>query len=63
MSILQAQQLGISYGAFDLFKGISLTVANDAKIGLIGPNGVGKVHHHDDSGRVTHPHHRSGQYG
>ena len=42
MSILQAQQLGISYGAFDLFKGISLTVANDAKIGLIGPNGVGK---------------------
>ena len=42
MSILQAKQLGISYGAFDLFKGISLTVANDAKIGLIGPNGVGK---------------------
>lgn len=42
MSILQAQQLGISYGAFDLFKGISLTIANDAKIGLIGPNGVGK---------------------
>jgi ATP-binding cassette subfamily F protein 3 len=42
MSILQAHSLGISYGAFDLFKGISLTVANDAKIGLIGPNGVGK---------------------
>ncbi len=42
MSILQAKQLGVSYGAFDLFKGISLTVANDAKIGLIGPNGVGK---------------------
>lgn len=42
MSILQAHSLGISYGAFDLFKGISLTVANDAKIGLIGPNGIGK---------------------
>jgi len=42
MSILQAHSLGISYGAFDLFKGISLTIANDAKIGLIGPNGIGK---------------------
>ena len=42
MSILQAHSLGISYGAFDLFKGISLNIANDAKIGLIGSNGVGK---------------------
>ncbi len=43
MSILQANQLGVSFGAFDLFKGISLTIANDAKIGLIGPNGIGKT--------------------
>jgi len=43
MSILNAENLSISFGAFDLFAGISVTVANDAKIGLIGPNGVGKT--------------------
>jgi len=43
MSILQANQLGVSFGAFDLFKGISLNIPNDAKIGLIGPNGIGKT--------------------
>jgi ATP-binding cassette subfamily F protein 3 len=43
MSILSAQNLGLSFGAFDLFRGISVTVANDSKIGLIGPNGIGKT--------------------
>ena len=43
MSILSAENLGLSFGAFDLFKGISATVANDSKIGLIGPNGIGKT--------------------
>jgi len=43
MSILSVENLGVSFGAFDLFKGISLTIANDSKIGLIGPNGVGKT--------------------
>ena len=43
MSILSAEALGVSYGAFDLFKGISLSIANDGKIGLIGPNGIGKT--------------------
>src|SRR5512140_3146349 len=43
MSILTAENLGLSFGAFDLFKGISVTVANDSKIGLIGPNGIGKT--------------------
>ena len=43
MSILNAENLGVSFGAFDLFKGVSVSVANDAKIGLIGPNGVGKT--------------------
>ncbi len=43
MSILTAENLGVSFGAFDLFKGISLTIPNDGKIGLIGPNGVGKT--------------------
>ena len=43
MSVLSAQNLGLSFGAFDLFHGISVTIANDSKIGLIGPNGVGKT--------------------
>jgi ATP-binding cassette, subfamily F, member 3 len=43
MSILSADNLGVSFGAFDLFKGISITIANDSKIGLIGPNGIGKT--------------------
>jgi ATP-binding cassette, subfamily F, member 3 len=43
MSILTANNLGVSFGAFDLFKGISVNIANDSKIGLIGPNGVGKT--------------------
>ncbi|MBE0699661.1 MAG: ABC-F family ATP-binding cassette domain-containing protein [Anaerolineaceae bacterium] len=43
MSILSGNNLGISFGAFDLFRGITVTVANDSKIGLIGPNGVGKT--------------------
>lgn len=43
MSLLNANNLGISFGAFDLFRGINVTVANDSKIGLIGPNGVGKT--------------------
>ncbi|MCE1254406.1 MAG: ATP-binding cassette domain-containing protein [Anaerolineae bacterium] len=43
MSILSTEALGLSFGAFDLFRGISVTVANDGKIGLIGPNGIGKT--------------------
>ena len=43
MSILTASNLGISFGAFDLFHGITVTIANDGKIGLIGPNGIGKT--------------------
>jgi ATP-binding cassette subfamily F protein 3 len=43
MSILSAKNVGLSFGAFDLFRGISVTIANDSKIGLIGPNGIGKT--------------------
>ncbi len=43
MSILTASNLGISFGAFDLFRGISVSIPNDGKIGLIGPNGIGKT--------------------
>ena len=43
MAVLNAENLSLSFGAFDLFKGFSLSIASDAKIGLIGPNGVGKT--------------------
>ncbi len=43
MSILTANNLGLSFGAFDLFRGITVTVPNQGKIGLIGPNGIGKT--------------------
>jgi ATP-binding cassette subfamily F protein 3 len=43
MSLLTASNLSLSFGAFDLFKGLSLSIANDSKIGLIGPNGIGKT--------------------
>ncbi len=43
MSIISAHDVGLSFGAFDLFQGISVTIANDSKIGLIGPNGIGKT--------------------
>jgi ATP-binding cassette subfamily F protein 3 len=43
MSILTADNLGLSFGAFDLFGGITVTVPNDGKIGLIGLNGIGKT--------------------
>ncbi|MBL8057668.1 MAG: ATP-binding cassette domain-containing protein, partial [Anaerolineales bacterium] len=43
MSILTTTNLGLSFGAFDLFRGITASVPNDGKIGLIGPNGIGKT--------------------
>jgi ATP-binding cassette subfamily F protein 3 len=43
MSVLSAHNLGLSFGAFDLFHGISVNITNDSKIGLIGPNGIGKT--------------------
>jgi len=43
MSILTAENLRLSFGAFDLFRNISVNIPSDGKIGLIGPNGVGKT--------------------
>lgn len=43
MSIITAENLRLSFGATDIFRGISFSVARDSKIGLIGPNGVGKT--------------------
>jgi len=43
MAIISASNLGQSFGAFDVFENISISVPNDGKIGLVGPNGIGKT--------------------
>jgi len=43
MSLIHAEDLGISFGSFDLFRGISFSIARGERIGLIGPNGCGKT--------------------
>jgi ATP-binding cassette, subfamily F, member 3 len=43
MAILTTSNLGQSFGAFDLFSGISVSIPNEGKIGLVGPNGIGKT--------------------
>lgn len=43
MAILTASYLGQSFGAVDLFGGVSVSIPQDGKIGLVGPNGVGKT--------------------
>jgi ATP-binding cassette subfamily F protein 3 len=43
MSVLTANNLGLSFGTFDVFRGISFNIANNQKVGLIGPNGIGKT--------------------
>ncbi|HIP70136.1 MAG TPA: ATP-binding cassette domain-containing protein, partial [Anaerolineae bacterium] len=43
MAILTANNIGQSFGAFDLFKGVSGSIPHDGKVGLVGPNGVGKT--------------------
>ncbi|MGH2537476.1 MAG: ribosomal protection-like ABC-F family protein, partial [Candidatus Promineifilaceae bacterium] len=43
MSILSAHDLSLSFGAVDLFSRLALAVPAGAKIGLVGPNGIGKT--------------------
>ena len=43
MAIISISNVGQSFGAFDVFKGLSGSVPNDGKVGLVGPNGVGKT--------------------
>ena len=43
MSTLTISNLGVAFGDFDLFMGISASIPNDGKIGLVGPNGIGKT--------------------
>ena len=43
MSILTASNLAKSFGANDIFSGVSLSVPRRARTGLVGANGVGKT--------------------
>jgi len=43
MSIVTANELTKSYGAQDVFWGVSLRIARGDKIALVGPNGTGKT--------------------
>ena len=43
MSILTLSNVSHSYGDFDVFLGISAGIPNGGKVGLVGPNGIGKT--------------------
>ncbi|OGO25537.1 MAG: hypothetical protein A2136_02085 [Chloroflexi bacterium RBG_16_54_11] len=43
MSLITADNLAKSFGASDIFSGISLSVPQHARIAIIGPNGIGKT--------------------
>jgi ATP-binding cassette subfamily F protein 3 len=43
MAILTFTNLGQSFGAEDIFGNASASLANDGKVGLVGPNGIGKT--------------------
>lgn len=43
MSLLTAASLAKSYGPNDIFSDVSFTIPYRARIGLVGPNGVGKT--------------------
>ncbi|MCD6356682.1 MAG: ABC-F family ATP-binding cassette domain-containing protein, partial [Anaerolineaceae bacterium] len=43
MSLLSAHNLSKSYGPVDIFSGINFSISRNARIGLVGANGVGKT--------------------
>ena len=43
MALLTAFELAKSYGPTDIFSHISLSIPHRARIGMVGPNGVGKT--------------------
>lgn len=43
MSLLTFHRLTQSFGAVDIFTGLSASIAHQARIGLVGPNGIGKT--------------------
>ncbi|VAW33689.1 hypothetical protein MNBD_CHLOROFLEXI01-4981, partial [hydrothermal vent metagenome] len=43
MIILQAKELGHAFGADDLFEDVSTVLHAKERVGLVGPNGIGKT--------------------
>ena len=43
MSILSFHNISQAFGAFDVFSNLDGSIPNDGKIGLVGPNGIGKT--------------------
>jgi len=43
MSLLSFSYLGQTFGAVDIFAGLTAALPNDGKVGLVGPNGIGKT--------------------
>jgi ATP-binding cassette subfamily F protein 3 len=43
MSILTTSNLAKSFGADDIFSGVSLSIPRGARIAIVGPNGIGKT--------------------
>src|SRR4026207_763311 len=43
MSLITANSLSKSFGAEDIFSGVSFSVAKGARLALVGPNGIGKT--------------------
>ena len=43
MSLITATNLSKSFGATDIFTGVSLSIPHHARIAIIGPNGIGKT--------------------
>jgi len=43
MSLVTTQNLGKSFGALDVFSGLSLSIPSGARIAIVGPNGIGKT--------------------
>jgi ATP-binding cassette subfamily F protein 3 len=43
MSLVTAQNLGKSFGALDVFSGLTLSIPHGARIAVVGPNGIGKT--------------------
>ena len=43
MSLVTTQNLGKSFGAVDVFSGLTLSIPHGARISIVGPNGIGKT--------------------
>ena len=43
MAVLTATNVGQSFGEYDVFGGVNVSIPRDGKMGLVGPNGVGKT--------------------